>query len=955
MEQSGAPVTINDLFLALYEMGFEEHRVQAALQAGIFSVQEATEWLLQGGDCTKHGQESRGSVPGAMSAFNPPLTQGLTPTLTKTTVNQRYISPDPQHPPKAPYPALPLSRRNPNLTEFEEQQREQFTQQIKAERRKKQKDHELALKRIADDRENLKAKSAPTCQPKPLQQGQTLEGKVQTAVEDHCILVIRLPSGHVLRERFRQDSTLQSVKDYVTQQFPDLQNIDLLQGFPKRHFTDKDLGSTLGALGLSPNATLCVRDEQQRAMLQRNQPPGAYTLTTAIVPNAGTPASNDRVQTAPPLPESQHHGLPRTAALRSWGRGQPLGSMPIQDMAAPSMEEPRPASGQVQQPDLWNARIPALVECPSRSAHFWGRGWKLAAGEQGELLSNDDGQADRNVGQVENVISEDQLIPPVLAFDPEVIFRQNGNRIRSGFEPQYQWPNQGNRLRDAQEEAANQDGQRPQDLPTEAAQAAMQRLNRAGEHEPSPSVPSSQKKQCRATPMPSLFKMATRCAIALMTAPSMQYSRSLACLTPELAEHLLLHMINQRLLRPKSIELFFGCQIQKLVLNCYPYTTNDLLRQLRAFQSLRHLSLTSCPLITDSGLEVVSSLQRLQQLNLAACVKLTDHCLCSLKGLNFLSHLVLDQTKVGDSGMTDYLVCAASSLVHLSLNQTGITERTLTVLPRTVPQLRFLSIKQTKVCDVSALKDLPVLHTLHLDNLDITETSLKALRCHPTLSSLSVSGLQALNGDTTLKIISGLKLTHLKLPDRHTVSDSGLHFLSFLEQLTELDLTDYTQVTDQGISYLGRLLRLVKLSLSNTLVTDAGLVHLQPLKNLEELCLDRTSISSKGVAKCIRNLPRLQVLSLASTCVGDSVVSHGLLHCRQLLKVNLSRTRITDRGLRHISQTSVSQLNLDGTGVTLPGISSLVASCPGITSIRINNLRTLSPDQVSDDELTAED
>ncbi|XP_048452169.1 acid-sensing ion channel 1C-like [Rhincodon typus] len=97
------------------------------------------------------------------------------------------------------------------------------------------------------------------------------------------------------------------------------------------------------------------------------------------------------------------------------------------------------------------------------------------------------------------------------------------------------------------------------------------------------------------------------------------------------------------------------------------------------------------------------------------------------------------------------------------------------------------------------------------------------------------------------------------------------------------------------------------------------------------------------------------VLSLASTCVGDSVVSHGLLHCKQLLKVNLSQTRITDRGLRHVSQTSVSQLNLDGTGVTLPGISSLMVSCPGITSVRINNLHTLSPDHVSDDELTPED
>ncbi|XP_060679919.1 uncharacterized protein si:ch73-173p19.1 isoform X2 [Hemiscyllium ocellatum] len=933
-------------------MGFEESRVQAAVQAGIFNVHDATEWLLQGGDCTKRGQESRAPTPGAMSAFNPPLAQGVTLPLTEPPDDRRHIPPGTQNPPEAaPYPALALSRRNPNLKEFEEQQREQFAQQIKAERRRKQKDHELALKRIADDRENLKAKSAPTCKPSPPQQGQRLGGKVQTAVEDHCILMIRLPSGRTFRERFRQDDTLQSVKDYVTQECPDLRNIVLLQGFPKRHFTDKDLGCTLGALGLSPNATLCVQDEQQRATLQPNLPPGSYTLTAASVPSAGIPPSNHSEQTAPTLPESQQRGLSRTAAPHSWGRGEALGCATTQD--TPRLENPQPTPGPEQQLDLRNAGITAPAECPSRPAHSWGRGWKLAAGDQREFPNVDDGKADQNVQQADNVISEDQLIPP--AFDPEIIFRQNGDRIRSGFQPRYQWPNQGNRLRDAQEEAANHDDQSLRDLPTVAGQAAVQRLNRAGEHEATPSTPSSQKKQCRATPVPSLFKMATRCTIALMTAPSMQYSRSLACLTPGLAEHLLLHMVHQRLLRPKSIELFFGCQIQKLVLNCYPYATNDLLRQLRAFQSLKQLSLTSCPLITDSGLEVLSSLQRLQQLNLAACVKLTDRCLCSLKGLKCLSHLVLDQTKVSDSGMMDYLVCAGASLVHLSLNQTGITERTLTVLSRSVQQLRFLSLRQTKVCDVSALKDLPVLQTLYLDNLDIRETSLQALSSHPTLSSLSVSGLHALNGDTTLKIISGLNLTHLKLPDRQTVSDSGIHFLSFLERLTELDLTDYTQVTDQGVSSLGRLQRLVKLSLSNTLVTDAGLVHLQSLKNLQELCLDRTRVRSKGVAKCIRNLPRLQVLSLASTCVGDSVVSHGLLHCKQLLKVNLSNTRITDRGLRYVSQTSVSQLNLDGTGVTLPAISSLLASCPGITSIRVNNLHTHSPDQVSDEELTAED
>lgn len=78
----------------------------------------------------------------------------------------------------------------------------------------------------------------------------------------------------------------------------------------------------------------------------------------------------------------------------------------------------------------------------------------------------------------------------------------------------------------------------------------------------------------------------------------MQYSSSLACLTPELAELLLNHMSRERLLRPRTLELFFGCPLQKFVLNCYPYSTNELLRQLRAFTALKHLSLVNSPLIT---------------------------------------------------------------------------------------------------------------------------------------------------------------------------------------------------------------------------------------------------------------------------------------------------------------------------------------------------------------------
>lgn len=96
----------------------------------------------------------------------------------------------------------------------------------------------------------------------------------------------------------------------------------------------------------------------------------------------------------------------------------------------------------------------------------------------------------------------------------------------------------------------------------------------------------------------------------MLAAPSMQYSSSLAGLTPALVELLLSHMSRERLLRPRTLELFFGCPLQKFVLNCYPYSTNELLRQLRAFTTLKHLSLINSPLIT--GTEAGWSLKAFQ-------------------------------------------------------------------------------------------------------------------------------------------------------------------------------------------------------------------------------------------------------------------------------------------------------------------------------------------------------
>lgn len=55
-------------------------------------------------------------------------------------------------------------------------------------------------------------------------------------------------------------------------------------------------------------------------------------------------------------------------------------------------------------------------------------------------------------------------------------------------------------------------------------------------------------------------------------------------------------------------------------------------------------------------------------------------------------------------------------------------------------------------------------------------------------------------------------------------------------------------------------------------------------------------------------------------------------------------------GLKFLKRMHLSQVNLEGSGVTLSGIASLVSFCPHITSIRASHTRAIPPDQVSDDD-----
>lgn len=851
---------------SLSEMGFTEDQIQAAVQAGCFSVPEAAEWIVRAGSPRHTLVPRSGPITTAIAAFNrPKVAQGA-----QTEGQGAHLV---LHHPAAE--TEPVKSRIKQNNDFLAQERQKAAEHARAERRQNTQERELILKRIAADRRAQQEKHTIT---PTFSEREKPSERVQSGTDNNCILMIRLPSGESLRVCFPADARLRDVVDHVTSLHPSLPTFTLFHGFPRRRFSDSDLSLSLHSLGLTPNAAL---------VLQAITPPD------------------------PSIPTAIHDPEP------------PRSDPPVQQGA---VELPQPVAPPQFQPPHWEDMVHAGIAEPR---HRWGHGQRLVPEEEGD--ADDDSSNDDDAAAAD----EEQALADINAVHQLPFF----NELRD--QEQHYWPNQGNRLGDPE---ASVDPTEGRVLPGEAALQRLQRNDQQQHHDTESPVPC--KKPCTVA---KLVTMATRAAISLTSAPYMQFVSSFSCLTPELAERLLGQMTSDRLLNPRTLQLFTGCSLQMLTLNSYPYTTNTLLQQLRKFRHLTHLSLVNSPLITDCGLSVLCKLVKLQYLNLSSCSKLTDGCLPHMTALKSLCVLILDHTKVSDAGLQVFLQSSPPALVHLSLNQTAVTEETLTALRVCVPQLRLLSITHTRVCDVSSLADLHDLQTLHLDFTRVKEESLQSLSAHRNLSSLSLHGVPVSSGDHTLEILSGLNLTQLTLPGRHSVTDAGLYFLCTQTLLSELDLSDYTHITNQGITHLGKMTRLKKLSLSNTPLTDVGLSALSTLTLLIDVCLNRTTVTSRGVTQFITRLPYLQVLGLSCTQVGDSVLKT-LICCTDLVKLNLSKTRITDRGLKFLHGMKLSQVNLDGTGVTAGGVANLIAASPHLISIRANNTQPLPAAQQSDDD-----
>ncbi|XP_068670809.1 uncharacterized protein [Montipora foliosa] len=779
--------------------------------------------------------------------------------------------------------------------QFMEKERENARMEAKRRKLMEKRARQEVLQQIAEDKERRDRKHGRK-QPSPQVAAQTSTTSVTRTSnqpnKNQCLLQIRAPNGLLTREKFLSNAKLEEVLTFICNQ-NELNSCDytLLQPFPSKVFSDADMTCSLFDLGLSPTGSLVLKKKET------GQPP---TLTghrstelSAYLHSAQT--SNKEAG----RPEDDEHNVNATS-----GRN---------DNDDYDIEDDDDVGGGGGDDNSNNAGNEFMSALP---------------------VSN------------RNPPPELDRLPDIV--DPNVLRIGGRNNVRAR-EHGHSWGG-GVRLGAVEHNPHAIDPVLRAQTPGESAVKRLE-MRQHWQHQ-SQAGPSQDSHEDQ----PLLHRNVHRLEDLLIShichrLPGHQHPiTSLGMLPHELCDKILGHLMKNKTLVPKAMQAFLSCGLRHIKFDCYPLVTNELLLALRLHRHLIHLSLRACPLITDKALEAVAVLKRLKSLNLSQCGQLTDKCFFYIKELPSLVTLLLDMTKITDKGVCHFLANAACSpdLLHLSFNGTNITDQSFQAMCG-LKALKILSIGNTKITSLCTVQHLLLLENLNVSHTSIDDDGLVAVVNHPSLVSLSLLSTNISNDG--LHHLRGLKLSTLKLPNRLHITDRGINNIQGLP-LVALDLSDYIHVTDTGVNSIANMTRLTQLSLSNTKITDDGMKRLTALTDLEELNLDRTSVTDEGcsVLACFKHL---RILGLSSTGISNKLLSNGTLnHCKNLVQLNLSRTRISNKQLNQLVLPSLSQLNLDWTRVT-SDCQVLLTGCPSLKALRTKNCTPPSEDsEDSDDEQT---
>jgi REP element-mobilizing transposase RayT len=187
---------------------------------------------------------------------------------------------------------------------------------------------------------------------------------------------------------------------------------------------------------------------------------------------------------------------------------------------------------------------------------------------------------------------------------------------------------------------------------------------------------------------------------------------------------------------------------------------------------------------------------------------------------------------------------------------------------------------------------------------------LQATLVRDFLSSVTQVGLKSELASTELRNLPSVE--NIALEDSRN-ADVALSNIEGIESLTRVDLRG-SDVTNDGLKHLKSLKNLHELDLSNTQVTNAGLDNISdiPIITLTLIHSRIDSLKNKGFAE-------LKSLILIDSPITDSALADAPM-LKRLLTLHLTRTKITDDGLKYLKGLALCQLDIDETAITDAGM-----------------------------------
>uniref|UniRef100_A0A915PLI9 UBX domain-containing protein n=1 Tax=Setaria digitata TaxID=48799 RepID=A0A915PLI9_9BILA len=155
-----------------------------------------------------------------------------------------------------------------SMAKVEEERKEMEMKKMLEEKRREKREEAEARKRVLEQiRLDREARKEVEQQREPQMAVATIDrpmpavNPVAIKDSDYCQIQVRLLNGSVIKEKFKSDEPLSHVRLWVEMHGKDTMDgipFNLMTPFPRKVFTDEDMGTPIKVLGLVPSANMVV-------------------------------------------------------------------------------------------------------------------------------------------------------------------------------------------------------------------------------------------------------------------------------------------------------------------------------------------------------------------------------------------------------------------------------------------------------------------------------------------------------------------------------------------------------------------------------------------------------------------------------------------------------------------------------------------------------------------------